>query len=132
MVRMVYAIDVQKEMLRVLTDKINKLKITNIQPMFSKPNEIPLEDNCADVLISINTLHEFGDKEGMINEIRRVVKRNCQLLIVDFKKEATGFGPPASIRISKDRAVELFAKQGFRLFKLKDLAYHYLLVFVKD
>jgi ubiquinone/menaquinone biosynthesis C-methylase UbiE len=119
-------------MLHILIEKVKKLKVTNVEPMLSKPNEIPLEDDCVDLLISINTLHEFGDREEMIKEMRRAVKRNGQLLIVDFKKEAGSFGPPVSIRIMKDRAVKLFEKHGFRVSKFKDLAYHYLLVFVND
>jgi len=92
----------------------------------------PLEDESVDLLISVNTLHEFGDKERMIKEMRRVVKVGGELLIVDFKREETGFGPPVKIRVSKDRAVKLFENLGFGFLREKELPYHYLLVFVKD
>lgn len=131
-VKKVYGIDVQREMLNFLEDKIKKRGIKNIDPLLSKPNEIPLEDRSVDLLISVNTLHEFGDKNKMIDEMRRVLKKGGKLLIVDFKKEETGFGPPISIRISKTGAVKLFEARGFRLGKVKELLYHYLLVFVKD
>jgi len=36
------------------------------------------------------------------------------------------------IRISKTKAVKLFKEKGFRLSSVKELPYHYLLVFVKD
>lgn len=131
-VKKVYAIDVQKEMLDFLETKIRRLRISNIKLLLSKANEIPLENQSIDFLISINTLHEFEDRDKMIREINRVIKPHGRLLIVDFKKEETGFGPPVNIRISKVQAAKLLSESGFILVGQKDLAYHYLLVFAKD
>jgi len=130
-VKKVHAIDLQKEMLSFVEDKIRRLELRNIELKLSNPNEIPLEDSNVDFLLSINTLHEFGDKERMIGEIKRVLKRSGTLLIVDFKKEETDFGPPVRIRVSRKQAITLFERVGFALFKTKDMPYHYLLVFVK-
>jgi ubiquinone/menaquinone biosynthesis C-methylase UbiE len=128
----VYGIDVQKEMIDFLREKIRKLKIKNVELLLSKPNEIPLEDENVDVLLSVNTLHEFDNRKRMIEEIKRVVKKGGKLLIVDFMKKETGFGPPVEIRVSKAQAVRLFEAKGFTLVEKKDLPYHYLLVFVKS
>jgi len=128
----VYGIDVQKEMLKFLEQKIQKLKIKNIVPLLSRENEIPLENESVDVLVSVNTLHEFDDRERMIDEMRRVLKHGGKALIVDFKKEDTGFGPPVSIRVSKRRAIRLFEKRGFIVLRTEDLLHHYLLVFSKS
>ncbi len=57
-----------------------------------------------DLLITINTLHEFDKKDKTIEEMRRVLKRFGKALIVDFKKEDTGFWPPVAIRVSKEEA----------------------------
>jgi len=130
-VKRVLAIDVQKEMLDFLKNKIRQLKIKNIKLLLSQPNEIPVGDNSVDFLMSVNALHEFDARDKMTEEMRRVLKKGGKLLVVDFKKEDTGFGPPVSIRVSKERAVRVFEKRGFRLSKTKDLPYHYVLVFVK-
>ncbi|NWG08789.1 MAG: class I SAM-dependent methyltransferase [Nitrososphaerales archaeon] len=130
-VRRVYAIDIQKEMLDFLKEKVERLKIKNVELLLSKEDEIPLEDESLDLLISINTLHEFGNKKRMIEEINRVLKYNGDALIVDFKKEDTGFGPPVAIRVSKDGAIDFFEKKGFVTLQVRMLSYHYLLVFKK-
>ena len=130
-VKKVYAIDVQKEMLRFLEDKIRRLRINNIELRLSNPNEIPLEDEAVDFLMSVNTLHEFDDKARMVKEMKRVVKHEGSLLIVDFKKQETGFGPPVKIRVAKEKAIRLFEDSSFALSNTKDLPYHYLLAFVK-
>jgi ubiquinone/menaquinone biosynthesis C-methylase UbiE len=68
----------------------------------------------------------------MIEEMKRVVKKGGKLLIVDFMKKETGFGPPVEIRMSKVKAVKLFEAKGFTLVEKRDLSYHYLRVFVKS
>jgi len=130
-VRKVYGIDVQKEMLEFLEEKIQKQKILNIEILLSKENEIPIQNESVDLLLSVNTLHEFRDKEKMINEIRRVLRPDGHVAIVDFKKEDTSFGPPVSIRVSKEQASRLFEKHGLTFLKAHDLKYHYLIVFRK-
>jgi ubiquinone/menaquinone biosynthesis C-methylase UbiE len=130
-VKKIYAIDVQKEMLEILEQKIRKQKIRNIELVLSKENEIPLENESVEFLISVNTLHEFSDKERMIKEMQRVLKPKGEVLIVDFKKENTGFGPPVAIRISKEQAIISFEKNGLSTLKSMDLPFHYALVFCK-
>jgi ubiquinone/menaquinone biosynthesis C-methylase UbiE len=130
-VKKVYAVDVQKEMLEILEQKIRKQKIRNIQLVLSKENEIPLENESVELLITVNTLHEFGDKERMIKEMHRVLKPKGKALIVDFKKDNTGFGPPISIRVSKEQAIIVFEKNGFNTLETVDLPFHYALVFSK-
>jgi len=130
-VEKVYGIDIQKEMLDFLEQKIHELKIKNIETLLSRENEIPLVDGILDLIVSINTLHEFEDKGRMVEEMGRVLRRFGILLIIDFKKEKTSFGPPFTIRISKEQAISLFEKKGFITLKLKDFIHHYLLVFQK-
>jgi len=130
-VKKVYGIDVQKEMLDFLGEKIRKLKIENVELLLSKGDEIPLENKSVDLLISVNTLHEFDSKEKMIQELKRVLKEGGRVMILDFKKEETGFGPPVTIRVARDEATILFKKKGFTLSQTQDMRYHYLLVFSK-
>jgi len=127
----VYAVDVQKEMLESLEQKIRNLKIQNIEPLIARENEIPLGNKSVDLLVSINTLHEFDDKERMVMEMGRILKQGGKALIADWKKENTGFGPPVAIRVSREQAVGLFKKKDFTLLKKENLPYHYLLVFSK-
>jgi ubiquinone/menaquinone biosynthesis C-methylase UbiE len=129
-VKKVYAIDVQKEMLEFLEQKIQKQKILNVTTLLSKENEIPLKNESVDLLLSVNTLHEFRDKEKTISEIQRVLRPEGRAVMVDFKKDSSR-GPPVSIRVSKEQAVRLFEKQGLTVLKTRDLKYHYLLIFRK-
>jgi ubiquinone/menaquinone biosynthesis C-methylase UbiE len=128
----VYAIDVQKRMLEFLQEKIRRLKIRNIEPLLSTGSEIPLENDSVDLLLSMNTLHEFDDKERMVEQIGRVLKQGGVTVIADFKKKNTGFGPPVAIRLSEQQAINLFEQNGFTILQTRELKYHYVLTFVKN
>ena len=130
-VKKVYGIDIQTEMLTFLEEKIQKQKIANIETVLSKENEIPLPKESIDLLLTVNTLHEFRDKETVMAEIWRVLRTDGRAVVVDFRKEDTGFGPPVSVRISKEQAKHLFKKSGLTALISHDLKFHYLIVFGK-
>ena len=62
-VRKLYAIDVQEEMIKALEKKIFEQKIQNIETLISKKSRIPLGDSSVDLVLSVNTLHEFQQKK---------------------------------------------------------------------
>jgi ubiquinone/menaquinone biosynthesis C-methylase UbiE len=131
-VKKVYAIDVQKKMLEFLQERTRRLKIKNVEPLLSTGSEIPLENDSVDLLLSMNTLHEFDDKKRMAEQIRRVLKQRGVAVIADFKNKNTGFGPPVAIRLSEQQAINLFEQNGFTTLQTKELKYHYVLTFVKN
>ena len=131
-VKKIYAIDVQKEMLDYLENKIQKQNIKNIETLLSKDNNIPIQSESIDVLLSVNTFHEFQNRDSMINEICRVLKHKGKAVLVDFKKESTEFGPPLHIRISKEQAIDAFKKKGMIVIKTRDLLHQYVIVFQKE
>jgi ubiquinone/menaquinone biosynthesis C-methylase UbiE len=130
-VKKIYGIDVQREMLDFLEQKINRYTLGNIELLLSKDDKIPLDDESMDLLITINTLHEFRTKEKVIEEIQRVLKTGGKAIVIDFKKKNMDFGPPPEIRISKIKAKQLFEEKGFKFVKSHELLYHYLIIFRK-
>jgi ubiquinone/menaquinone biosynthesis C-methylase UbiE len=118
-------------MLEHLEQKIRTQQIGNIKALLSKNDVIPLENNAIDLLLTVNTLHEFPDKQETANEIHRVIKQGGQAVVVDFKKEDTPRGPPVAIRVSSIHVIQLFEESGFVFVKSRETIYHYVLVFQK-
>ena len=131
-VKFVFAIDMKPEKLEELKATMEEFQLKNVEPLLGGKNEIPLPDERVDLLISANTLHEFADKVRMVTEMRRVLKRNGIVMISDFRKKETGFGPSISRRLSKQEVIALFERQGFLTMYTHPLRYHYLLVFTKS
>jgi len=58
--------------------------------------------------------------------MKRVLKEDGCLLIVDFQRVETGFGSPVKIRVSKEEAIELFRKRRVLAFKSQGYAFSLL------
>lgn len=128
----VFAIDIEPKMLEFVNQKILMKRITNITTKLSVNNNIPINDNVLDLVLTVNTLHEFSDLAKTVTEINRVLKHDGKLCVVDFKKKKEGFGPPQRIRISSRKAKTIFLNNNFRIVKLKFLRFDYFLLLRKE
>lgn len=107
---LVYAVDMSKDMIGLLQKEIKTRGAANVKPVLSRETEIPLGDETADIVINVNMLHESYDRDAFLQEVRRLMKKDGRLLIIDHKKEPTPTGPPLEDRISYDEAFALLKK----------------------
>jgi ubiquinone/menaquinone biosynthesis C-methylase UbiE len=131
-VKKIYGIDIEPKMIQVLNQKILQKNIKNISTLLSNGIKIPLETSSLNLLITVNTLHEFNDRNKVFKEIFRVLKPTGKLAVVDFKKKREDFGPPSKIRISSRQAKKIFEQNCFRILITKYLKYDYFLLFEKS
>ena len=133
MVKKVYAIDVQEEMIDIIREKIRMGKLTNIETILSKECSIPLTDNSMDVLFMANVFHELEDRGAILREAKRILSGMGRLIIIDWKKMEMEMGPPIEERLSEDEVVSICKDGSFRILELPDAgAYNYMLVFGKS
>jgi ubiquinone/menaquinone biosynthesis C-methylase UbiE len=131
-VKKVYAIDVQQEMLDIVREKIRKEKLVNIETLLSKESSIPLPDNSIDVLFIANVFHELDDRDGILKEAKRILSGQGRIIIIDWKKMEMDFGPPVGERLSDDEVISICVSEGFRILERMEAGvYNYMLVFVK-
>ncbi len=107
---LVYAVDLSGDMITLLEKEMEKRKAKNVKPVLSKEASIPLEDKIADIIINVNMLHEAYDRDAFIKELKRLMKDNGRLVMIDHKKEPSPTGPPLEERISYDEAFALLKK----------------------
>ena len=131
-VKKVFAIDVQEEMLDIIREKIRMGKLTNIETLLSKESSIPLPDNSVDVLFMANVFHELDDRGAILKEAKRIISGRGRLIIIDWKKMEMEMGPPIEERLSEDEVVSICEDGGFRILERQDAGqYNYMPVFVK-
>ncbi|MDD5063845.1 MAG: class I SAM-dependent methyltransferase [Phycisphaerae bacterium] len=98
----VYALDIDDESIETLKKETEK---TNIEPIAADITKaVPIRDYSADLIYLSNVFHGFseGQIEGFQKEVKRLLKPNAKLAIVEIKKEDTPFGPPLNIRFSPE------------------------------
>jgi ubiquinone/menaquinone biosynthesis C-methylase UbiE len=129
-VKKVFALDIQEEMLDILREKIKKEKITNIEVILSGESYIPLSDKSVDILLMANVFHELEDKLSLLKEVKRVLKINGRLMIIDWKKIEMDFGPPFQERLYEKEVIDTCYGNGFMLLESSNIGpYNYLLIF---
>jgi ubiquinone/menaquinone biosynthesis C-methylase UbiE len=82
---------------------------------------LPLDDESCDLILMVTVFHELDDKDGMLQEIRRTLKTNGCLAIIEFHGYETPMGPPVPHRISKESVQEHAEANGFCLAESFDL-----------
>ncbi|MBI5971060.1 MAG: class I SAM-dependent methyltransferase [Deltaproteobacteria bacterium] len=125
----VYAIDAQQEMLEFLK-KRNPPKCVHI--VRSEEEKIPLKDGEADFALMAYVLHEVRDQIVFLNEVRRILKKDGILLVIDWKKLKEEKGPPIEERLTEGQTCGFLKKAGFLNVTTSSLNQsHYKIVAVK-
>ena len=129
----VYAIEVQKDMVKKLEQEIKESGVTNIDCIWGdieKLNGTKLADGIMDAVIISNVLFQATDKWGLIDEAKRVLKHDGKVLLVDWKESFSGMGPRPHHVVTETMARELFSSRGFRVVKnLDESDHHYGIIF---
>jgi SAM-dependent methyltransferase len=85
-----------------------------------------------DLVFMSNVYHDLVNEcaSKALKNINKIAKR--YIAILDFKPEETIFGPPVSIRLSKETVIENMKQIGLKVIKEMELKWHYLLLFERE
>lgn len=80
------AVDISERMLERLDDKAASDGVTNVEPLVADLRQLPLEDECATLVVSNYAFHHLDDpgKELALAEARRILRPGGRLVICDM------------------------------------------------
>lgn len=107
----VIGLDIMSEIIDIAKEKATN--ISNIEFITSEEYTFPVEDASIDYVFICTVLHEIEDKPRYFKEIKRVLKPNAFLCIIDWEKKETEVGPSVSERISKEEMIQFCALANF-------------------
>lgn len=128
----VIAADVSDEFQGYLKERIAKNQLKNISLRkipYHNPN---LTNQEADIVFIANTYHHMEDRIPYLSKVKKGLKPNGDLVIVEYYDMNPPKGvkaPPAEIRVSIDKAIDELKKSGFTHFEINTnlLAYQYII-----
>jgi ubiquinone/menaquinone biosynthesis C-methylase UbiE len=116
----VIALDLWAEGIEQLRDAAHRDQIANIDARVADAGRtLPLEDQSVDMCFMATVLHDFmaaGIGTQALREVKRVLKPQGIIAIVEFKKEDSPNGPPRSIRLAVEDLAMLVQRLGFIRF----------------
>lgn len=129
----VYAIEVQKDLVKKLESEIKHWGLSNVECIWGdieRRGGTKISDHSMDAVIISNVLFQTEDKLGLIDEAKRVLKKDGQILLIDWKDSFGGMGPTAQNVVSESMAKELFEKRGFKYEeRISANDHHYGIIF---
>ena len=129
----VYALDKRQYLVASLMEKAGSQGLENIKAMVCDiTGPLSVDAGCIDVCLLSTVLHIFNlakIEKTLFNEIRRVLKPDGRVAIIECKKEEQPFGPPKHMRLSPSDIKDSIEKYGFKKSKLLDLGYNYMIQF---
>jgi ubiquinone/menaquinone biosynthesis C-methylase UbiE len=78
------ATDVSPEMIKIAQNKSEARGIQNIKFLVQDSNNLSYKDNSFDVIIIINLLHFIPNPENVLNEAKRLLKKDGKIIIASF------------------------------------------------
>jgi ubiquinone/menaquinone biosynthesis C-methylase UbiE len=128
----VYAEDVQSEMINAITRRVQKEGLTNVRAVRGQNSDPRLPAGSLDAVLVVDAYHEVEDRVTMLANLKRALKPQGRIGVVDFKLDGTGPGPSPEERVSPDVVVKDAAKAGLRLVRQEPfLQFQYFLIFGK-
>lgn len=127
----IYAIDILEEPLSALRARAKLEKILNIEIIRADVEKrTPLSSNSVDLVLMTDLLFECEDKKMVLEEGKRVLKKDGKILVVDWKKNAP-LGPEKG-RVSVDDIKKIAKDLNLKLEKEFEAGiYHWGLIVVK-
>jgi ubiquinone/menaquinone biosynthesis C-methylase UbiE len=83
----VLAVDIQPEMLNLLTNKMTSLGLTNVVPVLGTESDPKLPPGFVDVVLMVDVYHEFEFPFEMMEGICRSLKPSGRVVLIEFRAE---------------------------------------------
>lgn len=129
----VYAIDVQEDVLKHL--KLN----THVHPQgtidtiwgdIEKLGGTHLRDASLDAIVLANTLFQVENRHGLLAEMKRVLKPDGKLMVIDWAGSYGGMGPALPQVVPEHESEAFFINGGFHKVKsFRAGPHHYGIIF---
>ena len=129
---MVYAVDIQTEMLMAIENIKETSKIKNIKTILGSEESVYLPENSVDKILMVDVYHEFSFPIEMITSIKSALKPEGELFLIEYRAEDRNVPIKKIHKMSEKQAVKEMNAAGFKLKKnINNLPWQHCMIFVK-
>ena len=111
----VYAVDINPEAVRYISDRAGKEKLANVKAILSKPDDPLLPKDSVDAVLLLKTYHEVAHPVELLRNLRGALRAGAKVGIIDRNGngEDHGIGSDVVIREAKEAGYRLMEKYDF-------------------
>ncbi len=127
----VYAIELEADFLTTIKNKVKEAGLKNVECLLGNAERLGgthLKEGTAEKALASNILSQVEFQEKFIQEIKRILKPNGEVLLIDWLPVSQVFKHKSAI--PKEKAKQLFQEAGFIFVRDIDTgAHHYGMIF---
>jgi ubiquinone/menaquinone biosynthesis C-methylase UbiE len=124
--RRVFAVDIDAKLLEMSLKNAPE----NVTPVLASLDDPRLPEGASDVIFFCDVLHHIENRSAYLEKVKRALKPEGRVVVIDFHKKPLEIGPPPEMKIDRAEVVREFEKAGFRLTDEQGfLPYQYFVVF---
>src|SRR4029077_11659918 len=111
----VYAVDINPEAVRYISDRAGKEKLANVKAILSKPDDPLLPKDSVDAVLLLKTYHEVAHPVELLRNLRASLRAGAKVGIIDRNGngEDHGIGSDVVIREAKEAGYKLAEQYDF-------------------
>lgn len=108
----VHALDIEENLVQHMSKRIVEEKLDNVQARRIAADDPELEAGSVDRILIVNTWHHIEARNAYAAKLKKALKPDGELFIVDFELESEK-GPPRDHKLAKETIVQELRSGGF-------------------
>jgi len=84
----VYAVDIDRDMIQALKERLDKNGIQNVEVIVAKPDDPRLPANNVDLIFTSNTYHHIDNRVNYFIKLRQHLTPKGRIAIIDFDRRS--------------------------------------------
>jgi len=122
--------DLQPSLLQILKSKLQQEHLSNVELVLGNEGDARLPTSAIDLALLVDVYHELSQPQRMLQSIRRALKPDGRLVLVEYRKEDPGIPIAELHRMSVADARAEVEAEGFTFDKaIEQLPRQHIIVF---
>ena len=128
----VYAVDIQVEMLSEIEKTKKSSKTKNIKTILGTEKSIHLPKNSVDKILMVDVYHEFSFPIEMMASIKKALKPDGELFLIEYKGEDLKVPIKKIHKMTQKQAIKEMEAAGFKFNEnIENLPWQHCMIFMK-
>lgn len=130
---LVYAVDIQQEMLNAMKASSDFKKHKNIKTVLGGEQTVNLPENTIDKVLMVDVYHEFSHPYEMLLSIKKALKKDGKIYLIEYRGEDGSVPIKTVHKMTESQAIKELKSAGFKLEKnIDNLPWQHCMVFMKS
>lgn len=130
---LIYAVDIQDEMLAAIETKKKNGAIENVKLIKGSEQSVNLPENSVDKVLLVDVYHEFSYPAEIIASIKNALRPDGELFLIEYRGEDRSVPIKKVHKMTEAQAVKEMQAAGMKLKEnIGNLPWQHFMVFIKE